>query len=91
MGILLEGLFFSPTEWLLILGVILLLFGGKKLPEVMGGLGSGIKNFKKAMKEDEEESKPVNTSGTSLPGNTSESSKQDTPPSESTSKGTMGN
>ncbi len=77
MGILLEGLFFSPTEWLLILGVCLLMFGGKKIPEVMHGLGSGIKNFKQAMKDDEEESKPANTSATPLP-NTSESSKEGT-------------
>ena len=32
--------------------VILLLFGGKKIPELMKGLGSGIKEFKKAVKED---------------------------------------
>lgn len=61
MGILLEGLLFSPTEWLLIFGVVLLLFGGKKIPEVMHGLGTGIKNFKQAMKEDEEEVKPAGT------------------------------
>jgi sec-independent protein translocase protein TatA len=42
-------------EWLLIALVVLLLFGGKKIPELAKGLGSGIKNFKKAMKEDEEE------------------------------------
>ena len=34
--------------------VILLLFGGKKIPELAKGLGSGIKNFKQAMKEDDE-------------------------------------
>jgi sec-independent protein translocase protein TatA len=43
------------TEWLLIALVVLLLFGGKKIPELAKGLGSGIKNFKKAMKEDEDE------------------------------------
>ncbi len=42
-------------EWILIALVILLLFGGKKIPELAKGLGSGIKNFKKAVKEDEEE------------------------------------
>lgn len=41
-------------EWLLIALVILLLFGGKKIPELAKGLGSGIKNFKKAMNEDEQ-------------------------------------
>jgi sec-independent protein translocase protein TatA len=35
--------------------VVLLLFGGKKIPELAKGLGSGIKNFKKAVKEDDEE------------------------------------
>lgn len=42
-------------EWLLIALVVLLLFGGKKIPELAKGLGSGIKNFKKAVKEDDEE------------------------------------
>ncbi len=41
-------------EWILIALVVLLLFGGKKIPELAKGLGSGIKNFKKAIKEDEE-------------------------------------
>ncbi len=41
-------------EWVLIALVILLLFGGKKIPELAKGLGSGIKNFKKAVKDDEE-------------------------------------
>ena len=41
-------------EWLLIALVVLLLFGGKKIPELAKGLGSGIKNFKKAVKDDEE-------------------------------------
>ena len=36
---------------------ILLLFGGRKIPELMRGLGSGIKEFKKATKEEEEETK----------------------------------
>ena len=42
-------------EWLLIAFVVLLLFGGKKIPELAKGLGSGIKNFKKAVKDDEDE------------------------------------
>ncbi|NQY20474.1 MAG: twin-arginine translocase TatA/TatE family subunit [Campylobacteraceae bacterium] len=41
-------------EWILIALVVLLLFGGKKIPELMKGLGSGIKNFKKAVKDDDE-------------------------------------
>ena len=42
-------------EWLLIAFVVLLLFGGKKIPELAKGLDSGIKNFKKAVKDDEDE------------------------------------
>ena len=42
-------------EWLLIAFVVLLLFGGKKIPELAKGLGSGIKNYKKAVKDDEDE------------------------------------
>jgi len=46
----------SPASWILILVAILLLFGGKKIPELMKGLGSGIKEFKDASKpEDEKE------------------------------------
>ena len=40
---------------ILIVIVVLLMFGGRKIPELMRGLGSGIKEFKKATKEDEEE------------------------------------
>lgn len=39
------------TEWLIILAIVLIVFGGKKIPELMGGLGKGIKSFKKAMNE----------------------------------------
>lgn len=46
----------SITQLLIILLIIVLLFGAKKIPELAKGLGSGIKNFKKAVKEDEEES-----------------------------------
>ena len=42
-------------EWVLIAFVVLLLFGGKKIPELAKGLGSGIKNFKKAVKDDDVE------------------------------------
>jgi sec-independent protein translocase protein TatA len=40
---------FSPIHWLIVLAIIVLLFGGKKIPEVMRGLGEGIKNFKDGM------------------------------------------
>lgn len=44
----------SPASWALIILGILVLFGGKKIPELMKGLGTGIKEFKDATKEDEE-------------------------------------
>ena len=40
-------------EWIVIVLVIILLFGGKKIPELMRGLGKGIKGFKQGLKEDE--------------------------------------
>ncbi|MDR6968765.1 sec-independent protein translocase protein TatA [Flavobacterium arsenatis] len=46
---------FGVTEWVLVIAVILLLFGGKKIPELMKGLGSGIKEFKNAAKGDEDQ------------------------------------
>lgn len=46
--LLFSPLFIGTTEMLLIAGVALLLFGGKKLPEMMRGLGQGIKEFKNA-------------------------------------------
>jgi len=40
----------GPTEWILIALIVVLLFGGKKIPELMRGLGKGIKEFKDASK-----------------------------------------
>ncbi len=42
-------------EWFAIIGVILLLFGGKKIPELMRGLGSGIREFNTARAQVKEE------------------------------------
>ena len=47
----------GPQQVILILVIVLLLFGGRKIPELMRGLGSGIKEFKKATKEEEDEAK----------------------------------
>ena len=44
-------LMIGNTELIIIAAVVLLLFGGKKLPELMRGLGQGIQSFKKGMKE----------------------------------------
>jgi sec-independent protein translocase protein TatA len=43
---------FSGPDILVVLGIAVLLFGGKKLPELAKGLGEGIKSFKEAVKED---------------------------------------
>jgi|TARA_B110000116_G_scaffold271930_1_gene294369 sec-independent protein translocase protein TatA len=48
------------TEWIIIALVVLLLFGGKKIPELMKGLGKGVKEFKDASKEDSNENKEDN-------------------------------
>ena len=45
----------GATEIILICAVILLIFGGKKLPELMKGMGKGVKSFKEGMSEPTEE------------------------------------
>ena len=45
----------GPFELIIILVIVLLLFGGKKIPELMKGLGQGMKEFKKATKKEDEE------------------------------------
>lgn len=61
----------GPTEWIVILIVVLLLFGGKKIPELMRGVGKGIREFNsaksnlqdefdKGLKEDESKKLPEN-------------------------------
>ncbi|AWA29270.1 twin-arginine translocase TatA/TatE family subunit [Flavobacterium magnum] len=44
----------TPMKVILVLAIVLLLFGGKKIPELMRGLGSGVKEFKNASKGEEE-------------------------------------
>ena len=46
-------------EWVIIALVVLLLFGGKKIPELMKGIGKGVKSFKQGMKEVESEMEDV--------------------------------
>ena len=52
MTLFILPLFLGPTELILILLVVLLLFGGRKIPELMRGLGRGVKEFKDSSKED---------------------------------------
>ena len=48
--------FLGGYEWIVIVLVVVLLFGGKKIPELMRGLGKGIKEFKDSSKEIRQES-----------------------------------
>jgi len=45
----------SMPELLIVLAIVVLLFGAKKIPDLAKGMGKGIKDFKKAIKEDEDE------------------------------------
>lgn len=54
----------GTTELVLLSGLALLLFGGKKLPEMMRGLGQGVKEFKKGMKDISEPEKKETTNHT---------------------------
>ena len=52
-------------EWIIILIVILLLFGGKKIPELMRGVGKGVHSFKQGMEEAKREvNKPLDSDST---------------------------
>ncbi len=72
----------GTTELLVILFIILLVFGAKKLPELAQGLGKGIREFKKASSEIQDEldlNKPLTSTG-------SKKSKEDTGKSEENAK-----
>lgn len=45
----------SGSELLLIFGIVVLLFGAKKIPDLAKGIGQGIRNFKKEIKDDEQQ------------------------------------
>ena len=51
----------GPMQVILIIAIVVLLFGGKKIPELMKGLGSGIKEFKNAAKDGEPADKKEET------------------------------
>ncbi|NIJ43849.1 sec-independent protein translocase protein TatA [Wenyingzhuangia heitensis] len=51
--------FVGPGQWVIIAVIVLLLFGGRKIPELMRGLGGGIKEFKKATQDEEEDNKKI--------------------------------
>ncbi|MBD8083416.1 twin-arginine translocase TatA/TatE family subunit [Chryseobacterium caseinilyticum] len=62
---------FAAWHWIIVILVVLLLFGGKKIPELMRGLGSGIKEFKDSVKEEDKtevkkENPTTNSSNTTV-------------------------
>lgn len=64
---------FSPIHWLIVLAIIVILFGGRRIPEVMRGMGEGIRSFKEGMRGDNGAT-PQNTAP---PANTAVSSSAD--------------
>ncbi|HET6225306.1 MAG TPA: twin-arginine translocase TatA/TatE family subunit [Bacteroidia bacterium] len=59
-SVLLAPFGLGGSEMIVILCIVLLLFGGKKIPELMKGLGKGVKEFKDASKGEEEPKKDLN-------------------------------
>lgn len=55
INLLLLGFLPGGSEWIIIALVILLLFGGKKIPELMRGLGKGVKSFKDGVNDAKDE------------------------------------
>jgi sec-independent protein translocase protein TatA len=51
----------SPIHWLIVIAIIVILFGGKRIPEVMRGMGEGVRNFKEGMRGPETPGTPVVT------------------------------
>jgi len=66
----------SMPELIVILVIVLLLFGAKKIPDLAKGLGSGIKNFKKAIKEEDEPQVADNTKVENTTQNTTAQAQQ---------------
>ena len=52
---------FGPNAWIIILVVVVLLFGAQRIPEMMRNMGSGMKEFKKGLNEDEDKSEKKDT------------------------------
>ncbi|TNE76137.1 MAG: twin-arginine translocase TatA/TatE family subunit [Bacteroidetes bacterium] len=59
MNNIVEAGFIGTPQLILIIVVVLLLFGGKKIPELMKGLGKGVKEFKDASKSEDDTTKKV--------------------------------
>ena len=61
MNLFIVAGFLGPQEIILIVLALLLLFGGRKIPELMKGLGKGMKEFKKAKEEMDEDERASNS------------------------------
>lgn len=57
MNLLIIAGIIGPQELIIVLVVVVLMFGGTKIPELMKGLGKGIKEFKNASKSEDDEAK----------------------------------
>ena len=66
----------GPSELILILLIVVMVFGAKRIPEIMNGIGQGIRSFKKAIDEDE----PPATQPTPPPGPQTEAPKNEITP-----------
>jgi sec-independent protein translocase protein TatA len=66
MKIMIAG-FLGGWEWVIVILAVLLLFGAKKIPELARGLGTGIKEFKKATREVTDEIQNAQTETTAKP------------------------
>ncbi len=53
------------SEWIFIVVIVLVLFGGKKIPELMKGMGKGVKEFKDGINGSGEETKPADDKSSS--------------------------
>ena len=61
---------FSPMHLFIVLLIVLVLFGGRKLPELMRGLGQGIREFKEGMRDQQAPNPPASSTPTNPPAAT---------------------
>ena len=66
----------SPIHWLIVLAIIVILFGGKRIPEVMRGMGEGIKSFKEGMRSNNSDTSAQQNSTQVPPSNNTVSEKK---------------
>lgn len=57
----------GPWELIIILVIVVMIFGAKRIPEIMGGIGKGIKSFKKSIETDDAPISPPQTAPPEVP------------------------